>query len=169
MAVPHGMDLASQIAVVVGHVHCNLNSHQIALALGYRPGSGDLHFTAQQVREIYYYLKTMAPDPKESNVYYLWGPMWDMHGGQHRVSEGNMMFQKRLIMEALRRGEVNAQSQRRRQEEYDARKRAWYSINLERLQKPGEKWDAFDDANLVWDGLVDRRSTLESIHAQLSR
>lgn len=166
MAVPHGMELSNQIAVMVGHVHCNLNSGQIALALGYRPGSGDLYYTAQQVREIYDYFKTIAPTPQRYNVYYLWGPMWDMHGGQYRVSEATMMFEKRLVMEALRRGEVNAQFQRRRQEEYDTRKRTWYSINIERLQRPGGQWDAFDEANLVWDGLVDRRSTLDGLHSQ---
>ena len=168
MAVPHGMELNCQIAVVVGHVHCNMNSQQIALALGYRPGSGNLHYTAQQVREIYAYLRSMAPNPQGNNVYYLWAPMWDMHGGQYRVNEATMTFQKRLIMEALRRGEFNTQYQRRRQEEHDTRKRVWYSINIERLQKPGGQWDAFDEANLVWDGLVDRRSTLDSLHGQVT-
>ena len=169
MAAPDRMDLESQIAVVVGHVHCNLNFYQIALALGYRPGSGDLYYTAQKVEEIYYRLKTMAPNPQKYNVYYLWGPMWDMRGAEHRTSEANMTLQKRLVVEAVRRGEVNAQFQRRRQEEYDTRKRAWYSINLERLQRPGGQWDAFDEANLVWDGLVDRRSTLERLHGQRLR
>ena len=169
MAAPDPMDLESQVAVVVGHVHCNLNSHQIAQALGYRPGSGDLYYTAQQVEEFYLYLKTIAPEPQKYNVYYLWGPMWDMRGGECKISEGQMTLQKRLVVEALRRGEVNAQFQRRRQEEYDTRKRAWYTINLERLQRPGGQWDAFDEANLVWDGLVDRRFTLERLHKQRRR
>ena len=72
MAMPHNMDLICQIYVVVGYVHCNLNSHQIALALGYRSGSNELHYTLQQVRDVFGYVTGVASSPSQYNVYRLW-------------------------------------------------------------------------------------------------
>lgn len=178
MNVPHGMSLNSQIAVVVGYVHCNLNSSQIALALGYRSGSSYLYYTLQQVRDVFGYLARVASDPPGYNVYFLWGPLWDKHEGPYRISEAKMMFHKRLIMEALRRGEVVTENRRRAADallrgqgltdtlwrqniEYETRIRIWRAINADRLQRPGGQWDAFDDRNLLWNGLAERRAVVD--------
>ena len=159
MSVPYGMHLQSQIAVVVGYVHCHLTAQQISLALGYRSNSNDLAYTWNQVTEVFNHLRNIANIQSDYNVYYLWGPRYQAinYSGEYRISEAKMLFHKRLVMEALRRGMVVQDNWRRQNAEIETRKQIWIEIN--RLG-PGQ-WGAFDDRNLLWDGIDERRAVID--------
>ena len=135
--------------IVVAHVHCQMSSEQISLALGLKPNSTSRYYTAAEVRDAYQSLK----NSRTNTIYPIWGPKWKDWPGTDFIIQSDLDGKKALVWEGLRRAKYMQKLLSMKAEERATRRREWTKIN----EVKGRGWRVEDEQDLKWDALVERR------------
>ena len=167
LAVPHGIPLSCQIAVVVGYVHLRLTYRALSRVLGYRAlnipyRQVEWFYTTEKVKDVFVYLKEGALNGRlkgEQNIYSLWGPDYDaVVEDELRIRGVDIEYQKSLILEALQRTDFIKSVQDFYEGELENRRKIW-----RRLERLGDaEWREEDEEEVLWNGLAERETDIRS-------